>query len=279
MISMSVNHPDIVDFIDIKTKDDKITKANISVRIDNEFMEAVVNNKEFTCTFVVESTGECINKVINAREVFMRLCENNYNWAEPGILFWDTIEKRNIMSADKTFKLGGVNPCAEQPLPEGGSCLLGSINLAEFVDEPYTENARFEIEDFIEAVQESVIALNEVLDEGLELHPLQIQKQSVSKYRQIGLGVMGLADMLIKLNIKYGSRDSIQFCEILGNTMLTAAVKQSALLAKEKGTFDAYDKEAVLNSPFLQDNLTIETMDLVRKYGLRNSQLLTIAPK
>lgn len=278
MISMDVNHPDIEDFIDIKTKEGKITKANISVRINDDFMKAVINDESYNCQFFVEATGETVGKVLNARELFMKLCENNHNWAEPGILFWDTIEKRNIMSADKTFKLGGVNPCAEQPLPAGGSCLLGSINLSEFVSNPYTCEASFEMGDFIDAVKECVIALNEVLDEGLELHPLEVQKESVRKYRQIGLGVMGLADMLIKLNTKYGSKHSLEVCDMIGSTMINVAVEQSALLAKEKGTFEAYNKEAILNSPFLKDNLSKEVREIVEKYGLRNSQLLTIAP-
>ena len=256
LISMDVNHPDIEDFIDIKTKEGKITKANISVKINDDFMKAVINDELYNCQFFVEATGETIGKVLNARKLFMKLCENNHNWAEPGILFWDTIEKRNIMSADKTFKLGGVNPCAEEPLPAGGSCLLGSINLSEFVSNPYTCEARFEMSDFIDAVKESVIALNEVLDEGLELHPLEVQKESVRKYRQIGLGVMGLADMLIKLSTKYGSKLSLEICDMIGSTMINVAVEQSALLAKEKGTFEAYNKEAILNSPFLKDNLS-----------------------
>ena len=278
MISMDVNHPDIEEFIDIKTDLNKITKANISVRINDEFMKAVKNKEMFKCTFTIEPTGETIVKYVNAHELFMKLCKNNYDFAEPGILYWDTIENYNLMSEDKTFKLGGVNPCAEQPLPEGGSCLLGSINLSEFVSNPYTLEAKLEIDEFIETVKECVKGLNEVLDEGLELHPLKIQKESVRRYRQIGLGLMGLADMLIKLGIKYGSEDSLEICDMIGSTMINAAVEQSALLAKELGTFEEYKEEAILNSRFFKSNISDEVKELVKKYGLRNSQLLTIAP-
>lgn len=278
MISMDVNHPDIEDFIDIKTDLNKITKANISVRINDKFMKAVKNKEMFECKFIIETTGECIVKHVDAHELFMKLCKNNYNFAEPGILYWDTIEKYNLMSEDKTFKLGGVNPCAEQPLPEGGSCLLGSINLSEFVSNPYTSEAKLEVGEFIETVKECVKGLNEVLDEGLELHPLAVQRESVKKYRQIGLGLMGLADMFIKLGIKYGSKHSLEVCDMIGNAMINAAVEQSALLAKELGAFEEYKEEAILNSKFFRSNISDQVRELVKKYGLRNSQLLTIAP-
>ena len=133
MISMDVNHPDIEEFIDIKTDLDRVTKANISIRINDEFMEAVEGRKPYMCRFVVEATNEVIEKEVDAYRLFMKLVTNNWDFAEPGILFWDNIENNHLMSADKDFKYAGVNPCAEEPLPAGGSCLLGSINLSEFV--------------------------------------------------------------------------------------------------------------------------------------------------
>lgn len=278
MISMSVEHPDIEDFIDIKTKEGSITKANISIRINEEFMKAVKNKEKYKCRFIVEATGEEIVREIDAYEVFMKLCKNNHDWAEPGILYWDNITKNNLMSADESFVLGGVNPCAEQPLPEGGSCLLGSINLSEFVKEPYTVDAKINYDELYEAVKQSVIALNEVLDEGLELHPLDVQRESVSKYRQIGLGVMGLADMFIKLGVIYGSQQSIDISSYISNLMINTAVEQSALIAKEKGAFSEYKEDAILNSEFFKYNIREDVAELVKKYGLRNSQLLTIAP-
>lgn len=278
MISMEVSHPDIEDFIDIKTDLTKITKANISVRINDEFMKAVENNETYRCEFIVEGNNEHIIKEVDAKKLFMKLCKNNWDYAEPGILFWDNIKKHHLMSEDKEFAYAGVNPCAEEPLPSGGSCLLGSINLSEFVIQPFGTSATFDINKFKACVRESVIALNQVLDEGLDLHPLQEQKISVDRYRQIGLGVMGIGDMLIKMNMRYGSDKSIELCKFIARTMLNEAVKQSSLLAKEYGPFKEYKKEAILKSKFFNDNIDDDIKELVKLYGLRNSQLLTIPP-
>lgn len=278
MISMEVSHPDIEDFIDIKTDLTKITKANISVRINDEFMKAVENNETYRCEFIVEGNNEHVIKEVDAKKLFMKLCKNNWDYAEPGILFWDNIKKHHLISEDKEFAYSGVNPCAEEPLPSGGSCLLGSINLAEFVIQPFGTSATFDSNKFKACVRESVIALNQVLDEGLDLHPLQEQKISVDKYRQIGLGVMGIGDMLIKMNMRYGSDESIDLCKFIARTMLNEAVKQSSLLAKEYGPFKEYKKEAILKSKFFNDNIDDDIKELVKLYGLRNSQLLTIPP-
>ena len=278
MISMDVNHPDIEGFIDVKTDLEKVTKANISVRINDEFMKAVENKDKYECIFKVDSTEEEIIKKVDAYKLFMKLITNNWDYAEPGILFWDNIKKNHLLSEDKNFEYAGVNPCAEEPLPAGGSCLLGSINLAEFVVEPFTSSAIFDIEKFKACVSDCVIGLNEVLEEGLELHPLKEQRNTVKKYRQIGLGVMGIADMLIKLNIRYGSDESIKLCKQISNTMLNSAIKQSSILAKELGVYENYNKEAILKSKFFIENVDKDVKELVNKYGIRNSQILTIPP-
>lgn len=278
MISMDVNHPEIEDFIDIKTDLEKVTKANISVRVTDEFMQAVREKKLYNCTFEVETTGEKIVKIVNAYDLFNKFVKNNWDYAEPGILFWDKIKTYNFMSEDKNFCFSGVNPCAEEPLPSGESCLLGSINLSEFIIQPFGEHATFDINKLKSCVREAVVALNDVLDEGLNLHPLQEQRDSVHKYRQIGLGVMGIADMLIKMGIRYGSDESLELCDLIGKTMLNEAVKQSALIAKEYGTFSEYKYENISKSKFFIENLNEDTKEMVKKYGLRNSQLLTIPP-
>ena len=278
MISMDVNHPDIEDFIDVKTDLEKVTKANISVRINDKFMKAVENKEKYICRFEVSETKQIIEKEVDAYNLFMKLVTNNWDYAEPGILFWDNIQNHNLLSKDENFKYVGVNPCAEEPLPAGGSCLLGSINLSEFVVEPFTKCAIFDKEKFKNIVADCVIGLNEVLDEGLELHPLKEQRESVRMYRQIGLGVMGIADMLIKLNLRYGSDESISLCEDLARIMLNSAVKQSALIARDLGTFEKYNKEAILKSDFFKNNIDEDVKELVKKYGLRNSQILTIPP-
>lgn len=167
---------------------------------------------------------------------------------------------------------------AEEPLPAGGSCLLGSINLDRFVKNPYTNEAHFDIEDFLYTVEQCVIGLNEVLDEGLPLHPLQEQRDTVRNLRQIGLGVMGIADMLIKMNIRYGSDESLSFCDNIAWNMANTALKASALLAKEYGAYPNYKSDAILKSDFLKANSDENTYNLIKEYGLRNSQVLTIAP-
>ena len=278
MISMDISHPDIEEFIDVKTDLEKVTKANISVKISDEFMKAVKNKEKYTCKFLMEPTKEEITKQVDAYELFMKLVKNNWDYAEPGMLFWDNIRKYHLLSEDKEFKHDGVNPCAEEPLPAGGSCLLGSMNLSEFVVEPFTDNAIFDMEKFKACVEDCILGLNEVLEEGLSLHPLKQQQKSVSQYRQIGLGVMGIADMLIKLNIRYGSQESINLCDKISKCMLNSAVKKSALLAKERGTYEKYNEEAIFKSPFFINNIDEGVKELVKKYGLRNSQILTIPP-
>ena len=276
MLSLPINHPDIEDFIDIKLDLTKITKANISVMISDDFMKAVKRREKYLCKFEVEANNELIVKEVDAYKLFMKLCKNNHRMGEPGMLFWDKITNYNFMSADKTFELAGTNPCGEEPLPAGGSCLLGSLNLAEFVISPFNKLAEFDFTKFKEAVHTAINALDVVLDEGLDLHPLEEQKESVAKYRQMGLGVMGIADMLLKLNMTYGSQESLDFCDKVAQCLLNEAVRTSALLAKENGPFPAYT-EKVLESPLLK-LVDEDVLLLVKRYGLRHSALLTIPP-
>ena len=278
MLNMDCSHPDIEDFIDVKNDLSKVTYANISVNIDNKFMEAVERDEEYTLYFYVEATGEEIKRTIRARGLFKKIAVNNWNMAEPGVLFTDRINSWHLMSEDESFEFAGVNPCAEETLPAFGSCNLSSINLSEFVKKPFTRHAYFEFEKFGEMVREGVIYLNEVLDENMELHPLAEQREMSSELRQIGLGIMGLADMFIKLGIKYGDAESISLIHKIGHIMINEALRQSALLAKDHGPFPRFNKEAILKSPFLQANATEDVLELIEEYGLRNSQLLTIPP-
>ena len=278
MISIDCSHPDVEHFIDLKTDLEKVTKANISIRLTKEFMDAVQNNEKFTLRYQRECTGEIIEKEVDARALFRHIAEVNWDYAEPGALFWDRISEWNLLSNTEEFSYAGVNPCAEEPLPAGGSCLLGSINLAEFVQNPFTPQATFDFDAFKQCVRVCVRALNEVLEEGLPLHPLQEQRESVEKWRQIGLGIMGLSDMLIKLGISYGEEESLKLCDRIGFAMADTAIATSAKLAKEFGAYPACNVEEIMNTPFFLANTTEATTDLVKKYGLRNSQLLTIAP-
>ena len=277
MISMSVDHPDIIDFITVKTNLEKVTKASISIRMTDDFMKAAKENKQYRLHYTREATGEIIEKIVNARDVIRLVAKTNWNYGEPGMLFWDRIESGNLLSNNPEFKLVGTNPCGEMPLPAGGACNLGSINLSEFVISPFTENAQFNFTEFVACVKKCVKALNEVLDEGLPLHPLQEQRDSVRDWRQIGLGIMGLADMLIKLGINYGSEECLKICDKIGFEMANAAIDKSAVLASTESTYPKYTK-AVFDTDYFIENTLPKTMNDVSDFGLRNSQLLTIAP-
>lgn len=278
MISIDSSHPDVEEFIDLKTDLDKVTKANISIRIHEDFMEAVKKNEEYTLHYTREATGEVVESKVKARELFRRIAETNWDYAEPGALFWDRITGWNLLSNTKEFSYAGVNPCAEEPLPAGGSCLLGSINLAEFVEEEFTSSAVFDFDGFRQCVYASVDALNEVLEEGLPLHPLKEQQESVADWRQIGLGIMGLADCLLKLGLAYGEEEAVEMCDKIGFVMADAALGASSRLAKDKGAFPKCNVEEIIRTPYFMANTTEKTKEQVRKWGLRNSQLLTIAP-
>ena len=269
MISISCDHPDIEDFITIKSDLDKITKANLSIRVTNEFMRAVENDSTYTLSFTREETGEEIKKTIKARELFDKFCYMNWDYGEPAFLFWDRVKSYNLLSEDDAFEYAGVNPCAEEPLPSGGSCLLGSLNLAAFV-ETINGQPQFNMDEFRKAVVIAVYGLNDVLDEGLPLHPLEVQRNSVRDWRQIGLGIMGLADMLIKLGITYGSEESLEICDNIGWNLANEALSISMTIAKHKGEYPMFS-DKVWESDFYKKHIGISA-------PLRNSQLLTIAP-
>lgn len=273
MISIDVSHPDIRKFINVKSDLNRVTKANISVKIDDAFMMAVESNSEYELHFEVKTTGEVIKETINAKELFMELCAQNHDFAEPGILFWDRISNYHLLELDENFEFAGTNPCAEEPLPAGGSCLLGSIILPSFI-----EDGVFNISEFEKVVALGVRSLNDVLDEGLSLHPLQEQRDTVGDWRQIGLGVLGVGDMLIKLGLKYDTDEAIEFCDKIANIMTTTALRESALVAKELGAYEKFNLDDVVNSMFFKNHASEDVIKLVNEYGLRNSQILTIAP-
>lgn len=285
MISMDVSHPDIEEFIDIKTDLNAITKANISVMINSNFIEAVKNKENYPCTFKLED-GNTIVKLIDANEIMDKLALNNWRMAEPGILYWDKIQNYNLMQYYDDFNYVGVNPCAEEPLPAGGSCLLGAINLSEFIIDPFTSNARFDYDEFKKVIHKAIFALNDVLIEGMPLHPLEEQRKTVGDLRQIGLGIMGLADTLIKLGITYGSSESLLVIETIGTALLYNSIIASADYAKIEGNtpFKNYDADKTFKSDIIQNlvgNLNYyetNTLKAALQNGLFNSQLTTIAP-
>ena len=277
MISIACDHPDIEEFIDIKSDLDKVTTANISVRVTDAFMEAVERNEDITLSYERPEVNQTITKTVNARRLFSKLAYNNWDMGEPGVLFWDRINAWNLLSEDDNFEYAGTNPCAEEPLPAGGSCLLGSINLSEFVCDPYTDHPEFDMATYRTTIRRAVRALNDVLDEGLPLHPLQIQRDTVRDWRQIGLGVFGIADMLVKMGLDYGSEKARKFCVIIADALASTAISESIELASLYGTYPKYTEE-VFNTPYIKHIFPEESRKKYAQVGLRNSQLLTIAP-
>ena len=180
-------------------------------------------------------TGQKIEKEVSARKIFKMIAQNNWETAEPGVLYQDRINSWHLMSEYDNFEFAGVNPCAEEPLPAFGSCNLSSINLSELVEKPFTKEAKFNVKRFKELIKDGVIYLNEILDENSKLHPLPEQREMSDNWRQIGLGILGLADMFIKLGIRYGSDESIDLINKIGKIMINEALKTSALLAKKQG--------------------------------------------
>lgn len=278
MLSLDCSHPDVEEFIKIKSDTDKINKANISVRINDEFMKAVESDLEWNLHFYREQTKDNIKKTIKAKKLFELLSKMNWDYAEPGILNWDRIKTWSLLSEDESFNFAGVNPCAEEPLPEYGSCLLGSINLSEFAIDKFTPNAKFNFESFESAVHIGVVALNEVLHEGMDLHPLAGQRECVNQWRQIGLGLFGWHDLLIKLGIKFGSKESIELSHKIGHVFANAALQSSAGLTAKYGKYPEYDENAIFKSAYFQHVATEETKNIVKNLGLANSQILTIPP-
>ena len=257
MISMDCDHPDIHDFIDAKL-DNKLEKCNISVKMGDKDME-------------------------NREDVIEHIAHNNWDWAEPGILYWDTIRDYNMLNKFEDFEYAGVNPCAEEPLPAGGSCLLGALNLAAFVEAPFSKTPAFNLPEFKSAVRIAIRALNDVLDEGLPLHPLTEQQESVRDWRQIGLGIMGFGDMLLMLGYNYDSQNALKMIQLIGQTLVQTGLDESCKLAQEKGAFPKCDATKLINSNFIKWHVeqgTINEQLIAKIYdnGLRNSQLFTIAP-
>ena len=278
MISMDCHHPDLEEFIKLKSDLDKVTTANISIRMDDDFMDAVEDGKDVNLSYVRPEVKQVIEKTVNAKEIFDEIAYQNWDMGEPGVLFWDNIKNWNLLSNDDNFEYAGTNPCAEEPLPAGGSCLLGSINLSEFVCYPYTDHPEFDMATYRTTIRRAVRALNDVLDEGLPLHPLQIQRDTVRDWRQIGLGVFGIADMLVKMGLDYGSEKARKFCNIIANALASTAIYESVELAREYGAYPKYTKK-VFDTPYMKYILFAKSKrEKYKDVGLRNSQLLTIAP-
>lgn len=278
MISMEVSHPEVMDFITVKKDLDKVTKANISVMITDEFMNAVRNDEDWIMSFTNPVNNETTTKVEPAKNIMRLLAEVNHDYAEPGILNWSRTTSWHLNSEDPTFEYLSTNPCGEKPLVKGGSCLLGSMALDLYVKHPFTDKAYFDFDAFEKDTKTATRYLDEVVEEGIPYLPLEEQREAAKDYRNLGVGFMGLADAYIKMGLKYGEKDAIALLEEIGKVMINAALQESALMARDLGTYRKYNPKYVLKSPFLLENATKETFELVEKHGLRNAELLSIAP-
>ena len=284
MISLDIMHKEAETFITIKSNEDKITKANLSLEIDDEFMTAVqeyyINGKTVVLHQKREYGGHIVEYDVTPINLYKLMVQTVYDWAEPGCIFTERFRNYNLMEFDPNYKIETCNPCGEQPLPKNFSCNLGSINVSEFVVEPYTSWASFNFEEFRNAVRVAVDALDTIIDENLDRHALKEQKDNSFNYRNIGLGIFGYSNALFKLKLKYGSEQAIEFTKLLFSEMMKAALRESVELAIDKGSFPMCNKEAILkseifnkiaeNSPGLRDDIA--------RYGLRNCSLLSIAP-
>jgi ribonucleoside-diphosphate reductase alpha chain len=275
MITLSVDHPDIFDFIRVKQNATSVKYANISVRVTDEFMQAVEADGDFTLRFG-NGVVRKVERTVKARALWNELIQSARDWAEPGLMFWDTI-KKNSPSEYNGMEVITTNPCSEQPLQAYGACDLGALNLPVFVMDSFTDNARMDWASLEKAVRYSVRFLDNVLDYNADKHPLAAQKEAVGKSRRIGLGVTGLADMLAKLRLKYDSEEALQFADRLFETIKNTAYDESTEIAKEKGPFPLFDRDKHLSMSFVQ-KLGDPIKDKIAKNGLRNVALLTVAP-
>lgn len=249
--------------------------ANISVRITDEFMRAVEANEEFALRYGSGVTGR-IERKVSARFLWDEIVKSARDWAEPGLMFWDTI-KRFSPSEYNGMEVITTNPCSEQPLQPYGACDLGSINLPAFVIDKFSDSATIDWKMLEQAVRYSVRFLDDVLDYNMEKHALPAQREASRNSRRIGIGVTGLADMFVKLKIKYDSDKALAFADNLFNMIKRTAYDESCAIAKDKGSFLSFDKDKHLSMPFIK-TLDEETRNRIAKDGLRNVAILTIAP-
>lgn len=292
MVTMSVFHPDIVEYITAKQTPGRLTKFNMSVLVSDEFMNAVENNKPWNLEFPdYEEAKEAYAKdwdgnlktwkekghptkvyktYDNANELWELMMQSTYNRNEPGILFIDTINNLNNLYYNE--HINATNPCGEQVLPVGGCCLLGSINLTQFVN-PETQN--WDFDKLQETVATAVRFMDNVNDRTQV--PLKEQEENLQNKRRIGLGILGYGSALMMMKVRYGSDKAIELTEELGSFIMNEAYKASALIAEEKGAFPLFDKEKYLNGAFVS-KLKPETRALIEKHGTRNSHLLSIQP-
>ncbi|MCF6237352.1 MAG: adenosylcobalamin-dependent ribonucleoside-diphosphate reductase [Candidatus Marinimicrobia bacterium] len=266
MQTLRVDHPDIAEFVDIKLDLSKVKYSNISVLLTHEFMEAVELDTDFELRW-----NDKVYETIRAKELWDKIIAAAHASAEPGIIFWDTMI--DYHNAEYCSPLVSTNPCGEQPLPDGGACNLGAINLARFVD----DEGEFQWDEFNDTVRLSVRYLDNVIDYNMDRHALEDQKKNALGDRRVGLGILGLADMLMLRGIRYDTDEALEAVEQVMQTFSTTAYNTSIELAKEKGSFPNFQWKGYKQSKYIQ-NLPQEVQNEIKVHGVRNATILTVAP-
>lgn len=283
IMTLDAWHKEAEDFIKIKSEEGRIQKANLSLEIDDDFMECVkryyVTGEKITKHITRNYNGNVVEYDVTPIELYKLMMGKAYDWAEPGCIYINRFRNYNLMELCDDYQIETCNPCGEQPLPKHSACNLGSINLAEFVINPFMNNAYFDSEGFRKAVEISVEALDTVLDENMKNHPLKEQRDMAYNYRNVGLGIMGMHDFLIKLGITYGSEDSKVTIDNVMDLMFRTAFITSSNLARTKGAFPNYTHK-VLSSHIVKKHFTENELVSLGVYenGIRNCSLLSIAP-
>ncbi len=304
MLSVSIKHPDSEAFIDAKMTEGKITGANVSVKIDDDFMKCAIEDKDYIQQFPIDSNEPQISSPVKARKLWEKIVHNAWKSAEPGVLFWDTIKRESIPDcyADLGFETVSTNPCGEIPLCPYDSCRLLSINLYEYVVNPFTENAYFDYEKFRKHVQMAQRIMDDIVDMELEkihlimekikadpqsdevkcteYHLWEKIKHKSSLGRRTGVGITAEGDMIAAMGLRYGTQEATDFSVEVHKTLALAAYRASVEMAKERGAFDIYDASREKDNPFINrlKEADPQLYDDMVAHGRRNIACLTIAP-
>ena len=304
MLSVSIKHPDSESFIDAKMTEGKVTGANVSVKLDDEFMQAAVEGKPYTQQYPIDSPNPMVSKEIDASALWKKIVHNAWKSAEPGVLFWDTIIRESVPDcyADLGFRTVSTNPCGEIPLCPYDSCRLLAINLYSYVVNPFTPEAYFDFELFKKHVALAQRIMDDIIDlelekiecilEKIDSDPESMEVKGSERHlwekiyhksglgRRTGVGITAEGDMLAAMGLRYGTEEATEFSEKVHKTIALEAYRSSVNMAKERGAFEIYDAEREKNNPFINrlKDADPELYEEMRKYGRRNIACLTIAP-
>ena len=304
MLSLMIKHPDAERFIDAKVDTGKVTGANVSIKIDDEFMRAAMEGKSYRQQFPIASAEPSFVQDIDARKLWEKIIHNAWKSAEPGVLFWDTILRESVPDcyADQGFRTVSTNPCGEIPLCPYDSCRLLALNLLSYVDKPFTKQAEFNFDLFKKHVAMAMHLMDDIIDLELEKVELIINKiasdpedddvrrvelelwkkikDMALKGRRTGLGITAEGDMLAALGLRYGSDEAIEFAVNVHKTLAVEAYRASVMMAKERGAFGVFNFEKEQGNPMIERicEAAPELRELMQKYGRRNIAMLTIAP-